>query len=157
MNDATQQLELSRAEHLRQNQRETRKRTAPDQSGGAEEETGPGSLVAVGFRAAALFVFFDIPVPILEYFGITYVFGVLWAIIGWFTVFMWMWTHGYSLFNVNPKKNLLRSFFLSAGAGFIGLPGLSGFVISIILKERAAKAVGQIAGGQIAGKIAKAA
>jgi hypothetical protein len=91
--------------------------------------------------AAAAFMFVDVPAGALKYFIITYLFGIMWNFVGWLAVLLWLWQKDYGIFKIDKKKNLIFAFLSANTASAIGLPGLSGFIIYLIIKQRSASLI----------------
>ena len=135
---ATHALEHQRKANLLRAQRDVR---AKENSQGQAKDEKRISSVEGGMMASFVFFVFDVPNAILSWFLITYLLALLWGGIGWLTVLTWLWLKGYGIFTFDTKHNLIAVFLTSYGASAIGLPGISGFIISLIIKERARRFV----------------
>jgi len=135
--ETQQQEEESRADRLRQSQREARSESSESDSPGKEKKADEKiSVFGAGLFASAIFIFFDVPIAVLTWSVILYIVAIPWALLGWLTVFFWMWNNGYGIFTPNPKKNLLVVFSTAFSGSAVGLPGLSGFVATAIMKGK---------------------
>jgi len=118
---------LSRAQN-----KASRTQDAPQK---VKSDTNISSLEG-GMMASFIFFAFDVPNAIFAWFVFTYPLSLLWGAFGWLTVLFWLWLKGYGIFKFDTKHNLLMVFLTSYGATLLGLPGLSGFIVSLIIKER---------------------
>ena len=100
------------------------------------------SLFSGGLFSGAIFVFFDLPQYaadlLIAFMGIGLLLKLLmagWILIGWVIIYMWLKSKGRSLFDT--KGGDWKLFFGMLGADLIPfIPGLSGFIITYILRER---------------------
>lgn len=152
MDDTVTTEEESLAEQLREAQRaaiieeeQTSEEEEDSELQGAthKEEI---SLTNAGSFATILFLFFDLPQIILDFFGIGFFVNWFIGLIGWLSIYTWLMLNGRSIFGGSSKNDISGIFIGNIlgeilTAGF--WTGLSGFVILFIIKERAQRALEQ--------------
>lgn len=135
LNMPEQKREIAQYTALARARRQNRaQRSLRSASRRADKQT---TLVGGTFFLAFVFIVFDIPKALFMLFLITYPLGALWALAGWATMITWLTLQGgYSFFTLKKEKNLFVALVSGMGGDAVGLPGLSGFLGRIIIKER---------------------
>ncbi len=146
--------EIQRAGELQRARNNT-----PRADGGAAASSGQeqsGISLFGGFLfAAVMFLFFDLPMIILDLFWIGFLVNWLIKLVGWLTIYTWLLLNGYSIFDAkNSNANLFFGFMFVDFIPF--MPGLSGFVVTFVLREKvkqvAQKTASSVPGGELAAK-----
>lgn len=105
----------------------------------SREAAGPKPIsVMEGLLFAAfIFVFFDAPQYIIDFFSLGFGFVINWiiALAGWAIIYLWMFAHGHRIMS-GPKKNWQLMLGFGLGDMLPLIPGLAGFVITFTLRDR---------------------
>lgn len=113
----------------------------------ADTPLKPISVIEAFFVMAFLGIFFDLPQAFFAatYFGI--VLNIIWVPIGYLIAYIWLKLKGRSLMGGKSGNKLFYLFGgTSAAELFSGglLPGLSGFIVGMILMEKAGEVMEKI-------------
>ncbi|MBI4121412.1 MAG: hypothetical protein HY470_00435 [Candidatus Ryanbacteria bacterium] len=160
--DELEDIKSELAARLNQERRPSRQlqQSKRKESGAQQPSDGKSkiSTLEFGMMASFLAVFFDLPQAFLAATLIGVIVSLLLSFFGYLILYIWLKIKGRSLMDAKGGNKLLYIFSGSAvvdtaSGGF--LPGLSGFVLGMMIAERLEEALTKYGGA--AGKVLKSA